>query len=77
MVFDNVWRKVKLTFYLCLILIFFHNARIAEAALVALPSGEAHSLLWERVLVVYDSLSKQQTVIGESSIVGSLVNMPF
>lgn len=71
MVFDNVWRKVRLTFHLCLILIFFHNVRTTEAALVALPSGEAHSLLWERVLVVYDSLSKQQTVIGESSIVGS------
>ena len=42
-----------------------------EAALLALPSGEMHHMIWERVLVVYDSLSEQQTVIGEAAITGS------
>ena len=42
-----------------------------EAALLALPSGESESLIWERALIVYDRLSEQQTVIGEVSITGS------
>ena len=43
----------------------------AQAVLLALPSGEKQSLLWERSLIVYDSLSKQQTVIAEAAISGS------
>ena len=71
MFFDDFWRRTSLAFCLWLIFGFIQNVPRAEAALIALPSGEAHSLLWERVLVVYDSLSKQQTVIGESAISGS------
>ena len=45
--------------------------RISHAALLVLPSGESHTLLWERALVVHDELSRQQTVIAEVAVKGS------
>jgi hypothetical protein len=65
-------RRWHLQFSLPLLLIFM-TSRVLEghAALLVLPSGEQHHIVWERVLVVYDSLSMQQTVIGESAVSGS------
>ncbi len=67
----NVGHRTSLTLYVWLILSLVQSFSVAEAALVVLPSGEPHSLMWERVLIVYDSLSKQQTVIGEAAVSSS------
>ena len=43
----------------------------AHAALLILPHGIKQRLIWERALVVYDRISRQQTVIAEVAVTGS------
>ena len=47
------------------------NGKQAHAALLVLPHGIKQQLIWERALVVYDRISRQQTVIAEVAVTGS------
>lgn len=47
------------------------GVKVSDAALLVLPHGVQQRLLWERALIVYDRLSRQQTVIAEVAVSGS------
>ena len=67
--------KILRDLALCIIMLcgltVVSGVSVSDAALLVLPHGVQQRLLWERALIVYDRLSRQQTVIAEVAVSGA------
>lgn len=57
--------------FICGLVALFYMSSMSHAFLLVTPAHTYHNLLWERVLIVFDPMTEQQTTITQIAISGS------